>query len=87
MLWFAVGQNHAGEGLNGRSFLTLLTVYDVRSVSLSRLRNRFLVDFVYYFSKCTRAPREPSKHLQFAYQRPADIDCRAACIIKDVRCS
>lgn len=60
MLCFAVGQTHAGEGLNERPFLTLLTVYDVRSVSLPRLRNRFLVDFVYHFGKCTRALGEPS---------------------------
>lgn len=60
MLRFAVGQTYAGEGLNGRSFLTLLTMYDVRSVSLPRLRNRFLVDSNYHFGKCTRTPREPS---------------------------
>jgi len=60
MLRFAVGQTYAGEGLNGRSFLTLLTMYEVRSVSLPRLRNRFLVDSIYHFGKCTRTLREPS---------------------------
>jgi len=34
MLRFAVGQTYAGEGLNGRSFLTLVTVCVRRPLGL-----------------------------------------------------
>ena len=79
MLRFAVGQTHAGEGLSRRSFLDSIR----RLLGLVALTEHWSLTLATVWVNarlCSRAK-------QFAYQGPAYIDCRATCIIKDVRCS
>jgi hypothetical protein len=82
MLWFAVGQTHAGEGSSGRSFLD--NCHNIRrSLGLVALTEKSITELLYHFGKCT--PMLKSQAI--CIPRPADVDCRATCIIKDVRCS
>jgi hypothetical protein len=80
MLRFAVGQTHAGVSLNGRSSLD--NCHSIRrSLGLLALTEKSVSDLFYHFGKCTRMRKSQA----LCISQPADLDCRASCIIKDVR--